>query len=181
MANVAPREVTNFDLATPDAEAAYKSALLTRVQKLGGRIVTSNLYRENNDQTVGTISFQVKAAEADALVAELKAIGETLRHQTTESPDVGNTTKSKRGFLVQIMAWCAVRPAKPPRCNWPRRTCQPAIASCKKPSPPPRAAAAQCPSQRTKPAKHDRYPRFWVSSPPGGVGHPRRRWRAWAM
>ncbi len=107
LANVAPREVTNFDVATPDAEAAYK-ALLTRVQKLGGRIVTSNLNRQNNDQTVGTISFQVKATEADALVAELKAIGETLRHQTTESADVGNTTKSKRGFLVQIMAWGAV-------------------------------------------------------------------------
>jgi hypothetical protein len=107
LANVAPREVTNFDLATSDAESAYK-ALLTRVQKLGGRIVTSNLNRQNNDQTVGTISFQVKATEADALVAELKAIGETLRHQTTENSDVGNTTKSKRGFLVQIMAWGAV-------------------------------------------------------------------------
>ena len=107
LANVAPREVTNFDVATPDAEAAYK-AVLTRVQKLGGRIVTSNLNRQNNDQTVGTISFQVKSNEADALVAELRAIGETLRHQTTENPDTQNTTKSKRGFLVQIMAYGAV-------------------------------------------------------------------------
>ena len=107
LANVAPREVVHFDVATPDAEAAYK-AVLARVQKLGGRIVTSNLNRQNNDQTVGTISFQVKANEADALMVELKAIGETLRHQTTENPDTQNTTKSKRGFLVQIMAYGAV-------------------------------------------------------------------------
>lgn len=107
LANVAPREVTNFDVVTTDAEAAYK-VVLTRVQKLGGRIVTSNLNRQNNDQTVGTISFQVKANEADALLQELKAIGETLRHQTTENPDSSNTTQSKRGFLVQILAMGAV-------------------------------------------------------------------------
>jgi glycine cleavage system regulatory protein/predicted anti-sigma-YlaC factor YlaD len=107
LANVAPREVTSFDVVSTDAEAAYQ-ALLTRVQKLGGRIVTSNLNRQNNDQTIGTISFQVKANEADALVQELRAIGEVLRHQTVESPDTQNTTRSKRGFLVQILAMGAV-------------------------------------------------------------------------
>ena len=107
LANVAPREVVNFDVATADAEAAYK-AVLTRVQKLGGRVITSNLNRQNNDQTVGTINFQVKAAEADGFDQELKAIGETLRHQTVESPDSANTTLSKRGFIVQILAYGSV-------------------------------------------------------------------------
>jgi hypothetical protein len=107
LANVAPREVTNFDVVSTDAETAYQ-ALLDRVQKLGGRIVTSNLNRQNNDQTVGTLSFQVKANEADALLQELKAIGEVLKHQTVESPDTQNTTRSKRGFLVQILAMGAV-------------------------------------------------------------------------
>ncbi len=107
LANVAPREVTNFDVATADAEAAYK-AVLTRIEKLGGRVVTSNLNRQNNDQTVGTINFQVKTAEADGFVQELKAIGETLRHQTTESSDTANTTRSKRGFVLQILAYGSV-------------------------------------------------------------------------
>jgi hypothetical protein len=107
LANVAPRETTYFDVATADAEAAYK-AVLTRIQKLGGRVVTSNLNRQNNDQTMGTINFQVKAAEADGFDQELKAIGETLRHQTTESPDTANTTRSKRGFVLQILAYGSV-------------------------------------------------------------------------
>lgn len=108
LANVAPRKTVHLDIACVDAEAAYK-AILDRV-KPPGRIVTSNLDRQRSDQTVGTVTFEVREAEADAVLAETKEAGEVMRMQVTENPDVQNVTKSKRGFVVKLVALGAVQP-----------------------------------------------------------------------
>src|SRR5262249_37603443 len=109
LANVAPRETVQISLAADDAEKVYRD-ILARARKATGRVVTSNLNRQRNEQTIGTINFEVKTAEADAMLAALKEAGEVLTLQTVENPDTQNVTQSKRGFQVQIWALAAVPP-----------------------------------------------------------------------
>jgi hypothetical protein len=109
LANVAPRDVVQLNLACLDVEAVYRT-ILARVQKATGRVVTSNLNRQRGEQTTGTIQFEVKSADADAVLGDLKAAGEVLHLQFTENPDAPNLTRSKRGFNVQLWAMGLVAP-----------------------------------------------------------------------
>jgi hypothetical protein len=109
LANVQPKEVLQLSLACADAEAAYR-AVLERVEKAEGRILSSALNRQKNDQTSGTLSFEVKAAEADAVLADLKLVGEVVRLDLKENPDQQNVTRAKRGFGVQLFAMGLVQP-----------------------------------------------------------------------
>jgi glycine cleavage system regulatory protein len=109
VATIAPRETVHLNLACVDTEAAFRT-ILARVQKATGRIVASNLNRQPGEQTTGTIQFEVKTADADALLKELKEAGEVLRLQLAENPDTQNVTRSKRGFDVQLIALGLVAP-----------------------------------------------------------------------
>jgi hypothetical protein len=103
VANVAPRETVQLGMACVDVEDVYKK-ILARVEKASGRVVTSNLNRQRNDQTAGTIQFEVKSGDADAVLLEIRELAEVMRLQVTESADPQNTTRSKRGFYVQLAA-----------------------------------------------------------------------------
>lgn len=107
--NVAPRETVHVNLACMDAESAYKT-ILARVDKSAGRVVASNLNRQKSEQTTGAIQFEVKTPEADAVLADLKALGEVMRLDVTENPDTQNATRSKRGFHVQLFSLAQVAP-----------------------------------------------------------------------
>lgn len=109
VANVAPRETVMISLAAVDAEAAYK-AILARVEKAGGRVVTSTLNRQKSEQTTGSIHFEVKAAEAAAVQEDVRKEGEVMRLQGVENPDAQNVTRSKRGFRIQLHAMGLVAP-----------------------------------------------------------------------
>jgi glycine cleavage system regulatory protein len=109
LANIAPRETTHVNLACVDAEVAYKT-ILSRIEQAAGRVVTSSLNRQPNDQTSGSIQFDVLVAEADAMLEAVKAAGEVMRLQVTENPDAQNVTRSKRGFHVQLWAMGTVAP-----------------------------------------------------------------------
>jgi len=109
LANIAPRETVVISLACADAEASYKT-ILARIEKAGGRVVTSSLNRQKNDQTTGTLRFEVKSAEADAVLADVRLAGEVMRLDVNENPDTQNVTKSKRGFNVQLFAMGLVDP-----------------------------------------------------------------------
>jgi hypothetical protein len=110
LVNIAPRETVQLNLACLDVESVYRT-ILARVNKAtGGRVVTSNLNRQKGDQTQGTIVFEVKSAEADAVLRDLKEAGEVLHFQIAESTDTQNTTRSKRGFNVQLWAMGLVAP-----------------------------------------------------------------------
>jgi hypothetical protein len=109
LANVAPRETVHLNLAAADAETAYKT-ILARVEKSFGRVVSSSLNHQRNDQTRGEIQFEIKSADAEAVLLDLKNVGEVMRLQVTENADTQNVTKSKRGFNVQIWALAAVAP-----------------------------------------------------------------------
>src|SRR5262249_54514568 len=108
VANVAPRETYQLSMACVDVEDVYKK-IMARVEKATGRVVTSNLNRQRNDQTSGVIQFEVKTADADAVLVEVRELGEVMRLQVTENADVQNSTRSKRGFLVQLAAMGTVQ------------------------------------------------------------------------
>jgi hypothetical protein len=109
VANVQPRETVHLALACVDAEAVYQ-AVLRRVEKAAGRVLQSNLNRQKNEQSTGAVTFDVKAAEAGAVLLDLKALGEVLHLQVTENPDTPNVTRSKRGFQVELLALGRVEP-----------------------------------------------------------------------
>lgn len=105
-ANFAPRERVEVQLACTDAEAAYRS-VLERANKAGARIVSQGFDRQPNDQSQGTVRFEVKTADADAVVTDLKALGEVMRLQVVENADPGKggsetLSMAKRGFVVQL-------------------------------------------------------------------------------
>ncbi|MBI3854818.1 MAG: DUF4349 domain-containing protein, partial [Planctomycetes bacterium] len=103
LANIAPRETIVLSLACADAEASYKT-ILARIEKAGGRVVTSSLNRQKNDQTTGQLRFEIKAADAEAVLTDVKLAGEVMRLDRNENPDTQNVTKSKLGFQVQLFA-----------------------------------------------------------------------------
>jgi hypothetical protein len=109
LANIQPRESVVLNLACVDAEASYKT-ILARIEKAGGRVVTSSLNRQRNDQTVGTLNFEIKAAEAEAVLNDVRAAGEVMRLDVNENRDTQNVTRSKRGFLVTLYAMGGVEP-----------------------------------------------------------------------
>jgi glycine cleavage system regulatory protein len=109
LANVTPRETVVMSLACTDAEASYKQ-ILARIEKAGGRVVTSSLNRQKNDQTTGQLRFEIKSAEAEAVLLDIRSAGEVMRLDVTENPDTQAVTKSKKGFMVQLSAMGLVEP-----------------------------------------------------------------------
>ena len=109
VANVAPRETVQITLAGADTEAMYKT-ILARAQKSVGRVVSSTLNRQRAGEATGAILFEVKAGDAEAVLRDLKEVGEVLRLQITENPDTQNVTRSKRGFDVQLLPLSQVAP-----------------------------------------------------------------------
>jgi anti-sigma factor RsiW len=109
LANVQPRETITVTLAASDVEAAYKT-VLARANKAAARILTSVLSQQRNDSTTGSLQFEVKTAEADAVLTDLKLAGDVLNVQTNEAADTQNVTKSKRGFHVSVISLGQVQP-----------------------------------------------------------------------
>jgi glycine cleavage system regulatory protein len=109
LANVAPRQTVTMNVAADDVESAYR-AIINRVTKAGGRVVTSNLARNKPEETTGTISFEVPAAEADAVQNDVRAAGEVMKLAVAENPDVQNVTTAKRGFSVALASAAVVAP-----------------------------------------------------------------------
>jgi glycine cleavage system regulatory protein len=102
LANVEPRQTTTFDLAAADVESAYK-AIAARVAKAGGRVVASNLARPQAEQVIGKIQFQVKAADADGVLTDVRGLGEVMHLTVNENADTNNVTAAKQGFVVQVL------------------------------------------------------------------------------
>ncbi len=104
-----PRETVHLKLVAADAEATYKQ-MLARAQKATGKIHSAQLNSQRSDMTNGTIQFDVKSAEADAVLADLRKLGEVMSLQVKENPDGQNVTRAKQGFLVEVAALASVPP-----------------------------------------------------------------------
>jgi hypothetical protein len=109
LANIAPRQTTNMNVAVPSVEDAYR-AIIETVRTKNGRVVTSSLNRQKPEQTTATISFEVPAADADATLAEIRRDREVMMLTVTENPDTNNVTAAKRGFSLQVFSMATVAP-----------------------------------------------------------------------
>lgn len=109
LANIAPRQTTNINLAVPTVEEAY-TAIRGIVEKNKGRIVNASLNRQKPEQTTATINFEVPSAAADATLAELRTGREVMMLTMTENPDTQNVTAAKRGFALQVASIASVQP-----------------------------------------------------------------------
>ena len=109
LANVSARETVHLRLAARDPEAAFKT-IIARVEQAGGRVIKSSLNHQKNEQTTGTIWFEVKTAEAEAVLLDVRATGEVMHLQVTENPDSKNVTRAKRGFNCDLFAMGMVQP-----------------------------------------------------------------------
>ena len=109
LANVAPRQTSNLSLACDDVEGAYR-AILERVEKSGGRVVSSALNREKADQVSGSINFETRSADSGPVLLDVRGLGEVMRLAVTENPDTANATMAKHGFAVQLLAAAQVPP-----------------------------------------------------------------------
>ncbi|HTL27956.1 MAG TPA: DUF4349 domain-containing protein [Tepidisphaeraceae bacterium] len=103
LANVAPRQTVNLNLASDDVEKSFH-AILARIEKASGRVVSSNLNRAKPDQTTGVIQFETKSTDAEAVLQDVRAQGEAMKLTVTDNPDTANVTTAKRGFSVQIVS-----------------------------------------------------------------------------
>jgi hypothetical protein len=102
LTDVPPRETVFVNLACIDVETAMK-ALLARVEKAAGRVVSSSLASSRGAQAQGDLQFQVKTPLADAVLADIKSAGEVMGLQVRETTNV-ETTRKKRGFQVRLWA-----------------------------------------------------------------------------
>lgn len=109
LANVVPRETIHLNLACLDAEKSHK-LILDRVEKASGRLISSRLMRPKGDQTTGLLQFQIKAAEADAVLQDIRAAGEVMKLEVAADSDTANSTSSKRGFDVNLFGLWTVQP-----------------------------------------------------------------------
>jgi hypothetical protein len=114
VANMEPRETVHLNLACVDAEKSYK-AILARIEKAAGRVLSSNLSRQKSDQTSGLILFHVKSEEAEAVLFDVRSQGEVMKLEVTENPDSANVTRSKRGFNIKVFALGTVQPRETSR------------------------------------------------------------------
>jgi hypothetical protein len=116
LANVAPRQTANVELACDDVEPSYH-AILDRVAKAGGRVLSSNLSRPTPDQVTGSLSFEVKSTDADGVLMDVKQAGEVMQSNVIENPDTENVTSTKRGFSVQLRPLASVNPREVSNLN----------------------------------------------------------------
>lgn len=111
LANVAPRQTYNIDLAVEDVEAVYRKMTARPMEAAaGGRVVTSNLTRPKADQVTGAVNFEVKSAAAEEVLKDIRQAGQVLRLTLTENPDTANVTTAKQGFVLQIVSVASVPP-----------------------------------------------------------------------
>lgn len=102
LVTVAPRHTTVMTLAALDVEAAFQ-AILARVKTASGNVISSNLQRPQPDQITGTVRFEVKSADYQAILDDVNRQGQAVQSTLTENPDAQNVTEAKRGFSVTII------------------------------------------------------------------------------
>lgn len=109
LANIAPRLTQTITLASADVEAAYR-ALLEEANKVGGRVVASEMQHPRPNVVSATLRIDVPAAQAEALHAKLKTLGIVISSSDSQSTDTTNVTTTKRGFSLTLIDVATVPP-----------------------------------------------------------------------
>src|SRR5678816_2638880 len=67
--------MTNLNLAAQDVETAYNNVLKRINASAGARVISSNLNRQDAAQISGTIQFEIKTPDADAVLNDIRGQG----------------------------------------------------------------------------------------------------------
>lgn len=116
LANIAPRQTVAATLAASDVQKVYQ-ALSQKVATAGAMGVQQNLQQSSPTESIGTISFQVPAGKADALLEDIKAAGQVMNLSVNVNPDQNNSTEAKRGFTLRIVSAGTVMPRQATNLN----------------------------------------------------------------
>jgi glycine cleavage system regulatory protein len=108
-ATVAPRFTTTATIASEDVEAQFKQ-VIAQVEKIGGRVINSNLQRPQANSVIATMQIEVPSAQAAEMSAALPGVGEVMNLQLTENRDTANVISAKQGYALRIVSAATVTP-----------------------------------------------------------------------
>ncbi len=106
-ATVAPRLTTTATIASDDVEAQFKQ-VIAQVEKIGGRVINSDLQRPQANSVIATMQIEIPSAQAAEMSASLPGIGVVMNLQLTENRDTANVISAKQGFGLRIVSAAAV-------------------------------------------------------------------------
>jgi hypothetical protein len=109
LANIAPRETVNLQVAAADVSLAYRT-LREDVRKFGGRLVSSQLNEQDRANVTGQIDFEVKRPDEGKAHAALDTVGEVISRQATRAPESESVTDTKVLHRVSIIALARIKP-----------------------------------------------------------------------
>ncbi|MBC7782431.1 MAG: DUF4349 domain-containing protein, partial [Burkholderiales bacterium] len=109
LANVPPRVTSTANIACEDVEATHRT-IGERVIKAGGRVISSNVNRQQANRASATMQFEVKSDQADAVLNDLRAAGELMKLESIQNNDTNSVTDAKRGFAVQLVSIASATP-----------------------------------------------------------------------
>jgi hypothetical protein len=109
LANVAPRETAQLQVAVADVPAAYQ-ALRDAVAKVAGRVLVAQLNEQDRQNISAQFDFEVRRADEGAVRAALEAAGEVLSRQVSRAAESDSVTDSKVLYKVGLVSAGRLRP-----------------------------------------------------------------------
>lgn len=106
---VPPRLTTSLTLASGDVETQYR-ALITAVEKAGGRILRADTQRPRPGEVVATLQLELPTPVVSAVQEQMQGLGETMSLQVADSPEPANTISTKQGFAIRMVSSSLVAP-----------------------------------------------------------------------
>lgn len=97
----AAKTTDNLQVACEDVEAAYRAIVDFAAKSDGGRVVNSNLDKQDTGASA-TINFEVRESAADAALALVRSRGDVLQMTAQDNPDQAGNTSSKRAFVIVL-------------------------------------------------------------------------------
>lgn len=107
LASIEPRETIHLKLACQDAEEVHRK-VKALAEKANAQGITAPINRQGPELSTANIKFRVKPSEADALLLDLKPLGEVLRLQITENTDMQNSFRTVKGFNIDLVGFGTV-------------------------------------------------------------------------
>ena len=109
LANVAPRETANVQLAVIDVPAAYK-LLQDAVALAKGRILTAKLDENDRQNVTAQFDFEVRRTDENAVQAAINAAGEVLARNVSRAPEGDAVTDTKVLFRTSFLSATKLAP-----------------------------------------------------------------------
>ena len=109
LANIAPREAADIQVAVMNVPAAYES-LREAVAKATGRVLNAQLNEQDQQNIIAHFDFDIRRSEEATLRTALDALGEVIARQVSRAPESDNVTDSKLRYRTILVAATHLKP-----------------------------------------------------------------------